>query len=122
MDLIYSMVVALHLFGMAALVGGYLVVAGTGGDRSGGPGPVMLWGARVQLLTGLVIVGLGEAVLDYDYDHAKVGVKLAVSLVVVAVAEVAAARARRRGSAAPGLVHAAGALAALNVLVAVLWG
>lgn len=122
MDFIYTVLVALHLLGMAALVGGYLTVAV--GARGGSlvPGPVMLWGARLQLLTGLVIVGLGEAVLDNEYDTAKLGVKLVVSVAVVALVEVASARARKGRAVAPGLVHAAGALAVLNVLVAVLWG
>lgn len=122
MDFLYTLLVALHLLGMAALVGGYLAAAV--GARGGSlvPGAVMLWGARLQLLTGLAIVGLGEAVLDNEYDTAKLGVKLVVSVAVVALVEIASARDRKGRAVAPGLVHATGGLAVLNVLVAVLWG
>ncbi len=121
MDFIYTLLVALHLLGMAALVGGYLTAAV--GTRAGSlvPGPVMVWGARLQLLTGLAVVGLGEAVLDREYDPAKLAVKLVVALAVVALVEIASARDRRGRAVAAGLVHAAGGLAVLNVLVAVLW-
>jgi hypothetical protein len=122
MDFVYTLVVALHLLGMAALVGGYFTVAAAARGRVPVPGPVMLWGARLQLLTGLVVVGLGEAVLDNEYDSAKLAVKLLVAVVVAALVEIASARARKDRAVASGLVHAAGGLAVLNVLVAVLWG
>ena len=48
------------------------------------------------------------------------GNTLAIALGVVACAEIAAAR-ERRGQGNPNLVHAAGGLAVLNTLVAVLW-
>lgn len=123
MDAVYSALVVLHLLGMAALVGGWLTVEVT--TRSGSalaPGPVVLWGARLQLLTGLALVGLGEAVLDKDYDSTKIAVKLVVALAVAALVEIASGRSRRGRAVAPGMVHAAGALGVLNVLVAALWG
>lgn len=119
MDLVYDGVVALHLLGMAALVGGYLVVA-TRAEPLTVPA-VLLWGARAQVLTGLVLVGLAEAVLDTEVNHAKIGIKLVLALVVGWLAEGAAGRARRTGTAPAGMVHAAGALAVLTVLVASLW-
>ena len=54
-------------------------------------------------------------------NNAKIGVKLLVAIAVVACAEIAAAKERKGDGARPQLVHAAGALALLNVLVAVLW-
>lgn len=68
------------------------------------------------------LVGLGEAVLDKDYDSVKIAVKLVVALAVAALVEIASGRARRGRPAVPVLVHVAGALGVLNVLVAVLWG
>lgn len=125
MEAVYTALVVLHLFGMAALVGGWLAVEV--GVRSGSgsalaPGPVMLWGARLQLLTGLALVGLGEASLDKDYDSVKIAVKLVVALAVVALVEIASGRSRRGRPVAPVTVHVAGVLGVLNVLVAVLWG
>jgi hypothetical protein len=118
MELVYNLVVVLHLLGMAALVGGW--VAFTRGAAST---EVMVWGARAQVVTGLVLVGLAEGVgsLDKHVDNSKIGVKLVVALAAAGCIEVARGRARRRGGDAKGLVQAAGGLGVLNVLVAALW-
>ena len=113
MELLTNLVVVLHLLGLAAIVGSAVFVA------RGVPTPALVWGARAQILTGLLLVGLGEAG-DDPVNHTKVGVKLLIALGVVACAEIAAAR-ERRGQGNPNLVHAAGGLAVLNTLVAVLW-
>ncbi|WP_153398521.1 hypothetical protein [Ornithinicoccus halotolerans] len=121
MTLLYDVVVVLHLLGMAALVGGYLGVLVR---RPPVPAPdlLMVWGARLQVLTGLALVGVAEAALDGDVDHARVAVKLVVAIVVAALAETGSARGRRGATVSPALLHGAGALAVVNVLVAVLWG
>jgi hypothetical protein len=118
MTFVYDLVVVLHLLGMAALVGGWLATS-----RGVGATDVMVWGARAQVLTGLVLVGLAESVdsLDKDLDMAKIGVKLAVAVAAAACIEIARGRSRRLGGDARALVTAAGVLGVLNVLVAVLW-
>lgn len=118
METLYDLIVVTHLLGMAALVGGYLVAA-TRGGAAVVPNGVMLWGARLQVVTGLVLAGLVEQVRD-EPNYTKIGIKLVVALVVVALTEVSNARGRR-GTAVAGLVHAAGVLAVVNVLVAALW-
>jgi len=117
MEFVYDLVVVLHLLGMAALVGGWFVVA-----RGPGSSEAMVWGARAQLVTGLVLVGLAEGVssLDKDLNHPKIGVKLVVALAAVACLEIARGRARK-GADTKALVSAAGGLGVLNVLVAALW-
>lgn len=117
MDLLYDVVVVVHLLSMAAIVGGYLSVITRPRMTT-----VLAWGPRIALLAGLVIVGLGESVeaLGKDYDMAKIGVKLIVALIVVACAEIARAR-QKRGKPVVNLVHALGGLAIVNVMVAVLW-
>ncbi|WP_404384556.1 hypothetical protein LL946_02770 [Knoellia locipacati] len=112
MDLLKTVFVVLHLLGLLAIIGSVVV-------RRGVPTPALVWGARAQIVTGLVLVGLNEAG-DGDVNHTKVGVKLLVALAVAACAEIAAGR-ERRGQGNPNLVHAAGALAVVNTLVAVLW-
>ena len=92
MDLVKNLLVLLHLLGMAAIVGGWLVVI-----REPRILPSIVWGARAQILTGLLLV-----------------------LAVVACAEIANAR-QKRGEGNPTLVHAAGALAVLNAAIAALW-
>ena len=114
MDLVSDLLVFLHLLGMAAVVGGWLAVL-----RAPRVLPPVVWGARAQIVTGLLLVGAAEAG-DEAVDNAKVGVKLLVALAVAACAEVANAR-QRRGQDKPALVHAAGSLATLNVAVAALW-
>jgi hypothetical protein len=115
MDLLYSLIVVAHFLGLAALVGGW--IATRAGSTALSP---VVWGARVQLLTGILLVGVAEMGGDAQLNHIKIAVKLIVSVAVVAAAEIASARARR-GAAKPQLVDAAGALGVLNVLVAVLW-
>ena len=74
MTVVYNLFLVCHLLGMAALVGGYFAVLGAPRISE-----VMVWGARLQFVTGLILVGLGEAVLDKDYNHVKIGVKLLLS-------------------------------------------
>ena len=70
---------------------------------------------------GLILVGLAEGALDLEVNQTKIGVKLVVAIAVAALTEIAAARARKGQPVAGGMVHAAGALAVVNVLVASLW-
>jgi hypothetical protein len=114
MDFVKDLLVLVHLVGMAAVVGGWLAVA-----RAPKVIPAILWGARAQVLTGLLLVGVNE-MIDDPVNNAKVGVKLLVALAVAACAEIANAR-QKRGEPNPTLVNAAGALAVLNTAIAVLW-
>jgi hypothetical protein len=120
MQTVYDLLLVTHLLGMAALVGGYAVAA-TRRSTSLVPNTVMVWGARLQVVTGLLLVGVAEGALDGELDNVKIGVKLVVALVVAALVEIAAGRGRRQETGAAGTVHAAGLLGVVNVLVAVLW-
>lgn len=115
MDFVHTLLVALHLLGMAAVVGGWFAVR-TGGKSF--PSSIV-WGARAQLLTGILIVGLAEmdgATLNY----AKITVKLVLALLVVAMAEIANANSKKRKDYSRQLdVAGLGAVAA--ALVAALW-
>ena len=114
MELVINIFVVLHLLGMAAIVGGWIA------QRTGGSGmSAIVWGARAQLLTGLLLVGLNE-MNDEALIHAKIAVKLLVAIAVAACAEIANARAKK-GNPNPTLVDAAAGLTVLNVLVAALW-
>lgn len=115
MDFVYNLLVAAHILGLAALIGGW--IATKSGSTVLAP---LVWGARAQLLTGLLLVGLAESAMDVEVNHLKVGVKLLVAIAVAAAAEIGAARAKRDEPSSV-LIDAAGGLAVLNVLVAVLW-
>jgi hypothetical protein len=114
MDFVKDLFVFLHLLGVAAIVGSALFVA------RGRVTPALLWGARLQVLVGLVLVGIDEAG-DDPVNHAKIGVKLVVALAVVACAEIAGAAERKGAASRPNLVLAAGLLGLLNTAVAVFW-
>ncbi len=115
-EIVYDVVVVLHFLGLASLIGGWLVQLRSTGERR--ILPAMLHGALTQLVTGIVIVGLGEAVLDLTYDYAKIAVKLVLTMVIVILAWVN----RRKQVIPDGLFLAIGGIAITNVALAVLWG
>ncbi|WP_392544646.1 hypothetical protein [Oryzobacter telluris] len=114
MDLVHGLLVLAHLLGMAAIIGSAVFVA------RGRATPALVWGARAQIITGILLVGLAESG-DDPVNHTKVGVKLVIAVAVAACAEIAAGKARRGEGERAQLVTAAGALAVLNAAVAVLW-
>jgi hypothetical protein len=137
MRVVIGIVVVLHLLGAAAIIGPWLAA-----PRSGRIRMAMVWGARAQVVTGIVLVGLYEMSSDPadELIRAKIGVKLVIALAVAACAEIANGRQRRALSAADvdggaragggattavlpatGLVQATAILAIVNVCVAVLW-
>ena len=138
MRVIIGIVVVLHLLGAAAIIGPWLAAPRAGRIRM-----AMVWGARAQVVTGILLVGLHEMSSDPadELIRAKIGVKLVIALAVAACAEIANGRQRRALSAADagdsaaagqggattavlpatGLVKATALLAILNVCVAVLW-
>jgi hypothetical protein len=117
MDLVYNILVVLHLLGMAAVVGGWIAV------RSGRTvtAPVV-WGARAQIVTGVLLVGIASAIKDdaHEVNNTKIAVKLVIALVVAAAAEIGNARSKR-GQDAGTLLDVAGGAAVVNVGVAALW-
>ena len=115
MEILVGLAVVLHLLGMASIAGGWLATY-LGAARGLN---VLVWGARAQLLIGLLLVGLVQMNKE-DLNWAKIAVKLVVALAVVACAEIANARSRK-GQAQPVLVNAAFGLMLVNVFVAVLW-
>ena len=114
MTILKDVLLFAHLLGMAAIVGGFFATL-----KATSPNPAMVWGGRVQLLTGLALVGLAEA-QKWSISHAWVGAKLVIAFVVVALLEVAASKAKK-GQVAKPLVHAAAGLAIINVIIAVFW-
>jgi hypothetical protein len=76
----------------------------------------MLWGARAQIVTGLILVGLAYA-NDFEPDNAKIGAKLVVALAIAGLAEANA----KKSPASKNVWLAVGLLTILNVFIAVLW-
>jgi len=117
MQLLQSILLALHILGLAAIIGTFLVQMR---KDDGFAVNLVLGGAITQVLTGIALVGVGEAALDRDYNMIKIGVKLVLALVVLGAA-IAAVVAEKRGACVKPWFHVAGGTAIVNVLVAVIW-
>lgn len=112
-DTLFGLLVVTHLLGMAAIVGSWMVAV-----RSPKVLPPMVYGAAIQLVTGLALVGLAASgTVVREVDDAKIAVKLVVALIVAFLVVLH----QPKRSVSKGVLHAIGGLAVLNVLVAVLW-
>lgn len=106
------MVIA-HLVGLAAILGGFLE-QWLSGSRA--ISTVMVWGARAQVVTGLLLVGLIYA-NDGEPDNAKIGVKLLIALAIVGLSE-----ANAKKTSPPAVAWwLVGILTLVNIAVAVIW-
>ena len=113
MDFVRDLLLFVHLLGMAALFGGAFVQLR---DADHVVNAAMLQGALVQVVSGLLLVGVLEG-QDVDVDHAKTGVKLGIGLVVAVLCWIN----RRKDVIPPGLFLAILLLTTTNVAVAVFW-
>jgi hypothetical protein len=116
MDVVRYLLIAVHLLGMAAIVGGWFTVL-----KAPRVLPSMVWGARLQVISGFLLWGIlesGAADDAGDPNRVKLTVKLLVAIAVVGLAE---SNLKKGDQVNPRIVHAIGALAVVNVLIAVLW-
>ncbi|MFJ3381784.1 hypothetical protein ACIPJ2_15375 [Curtobacterium sp. NPDC090217] len=124
MSVLFNVLLVLHFIGLAAVIGAFLVQM----RRKGGFQTFwVITGLVTQLVTGLGMMGVIDATSDGGANHAKLGVKLVIAAVALVLAFVARARQKRadagtaKAKAALPFFHSAGALAIVNVLIAVLW-
>lgn len=87
MDVLISLVVGLHIIGIAALLGGFLTQMKAMGRGEARFVPGMLHGALTMLVTGALLVGLNQAD-DQPVNNVKIGVKPAVLVVVLGLVHV----------------------------------
>lgn len=114
MDVVYGLLVVLHLLGWAMVFGGVLA-----GLKKVTLAPGALHGVLTALVTGLLLVGLASSgVAGHEPDNTKIAVKLLVALTVTALVVVGHRQPRR---VTRGWLGAIAGLTALNVAVAVLW-
>ncbi len=115
MDILYSLLIFLHIVGAAALVGGWLATFRNP--------TVLQWqhiGAWVQLVTGVLLVGLLE--MDGgDVNHMKIGIKLVILIGVLVAAIIGRRKIARDEPVSKGLAHAVGGLSLINIAIAVFW-
>ncbi|WP_158884574.1 hypothetical protein [Amycolatopsis anabasis] len=117
MQLVYDVLVILHLLGMATIVAGALAVRlGASESRSL---VHVLYGAGTQVVTGLALVGIASAKLaSQPPNNAKIAVKLVIAVVVLVLALVLW---RRQGKEIRGGLMGLAGLTLVNVGIAVLW-
>lgn len=116
MDIAIKLVLILHFIGLAGIIGGWLATIKSPHMVKG-----ILHGAILQVVTGIILVGLREMQDGADpMNHMKIGIKLLIAIVILVVAIIGVRKeAQTQGSTAT-LAHIAGGLAIVNVAIAVL--
>ncbi|WP_338677190.1 hypothetical protein V1460_32605 [Streptomyces sp. SCSIO 30461] len=116
MDVLINVFVALHIIGIAALLGGFLTQMKAMGAGTARFTPAMLHGALTMLVTGVALVGLNEAD-DQTVNNLKVGIKLAVLVVILGLVYVK----RDEERVDKAVFGAVGVLTVANIFIATLW-
>lgn len=119
MELLHTPLVFLHLVGAAALLGGWLATFKTP--------TVGFWqhlGAWIQLVTGLLLVGIAEMSASdggAGLNHMKIGIKTVILIGILVAAIIGRRKAKRGEEVSTGLAHAVGGLSLINIAIAVFW-
>lgn len=118
MEILKNVVLALHIIGVAALLGGVLYQIRAMRQGKARVLPAMLHGAWTMLVTGIALVGL-QYPLGHgdDLNNTKIAVKLAVLVVILVVALVY----RKRETVATWVLPVIGGLTVVNIVLATVW-
>ena len=112
MDILKTIFVFIHVLGLAALIGGAFVQWNAAIKQASA---TMIWGSRVQLITGMILLALVE-MTEQQVHHAKFAAKLVVMIAILGILE----SSRRRGLSNYGFLTSFGLLV-LNVALALFW-
>ncbi len=127
MEIVRDVLLISHFFGLALIIGPFV---GRLRADDGYMFGVVFSGALIQFVSGLALTGLAEMRLaDIDnmaVDHTKIAVKTLIGLIILIVAFVGYQKQRRLEPGAKArqllpLLHTAGALAIISIVVAVVW-
>ncbi|CEA07863.1 hypothetical protein BN1051_01188 [Arthrobacter saudimassiliensis] len=115
MDFLHSFLVFLHILGAGLIVGLWIA-------RIKNPTvvPGQFHAALLQLVTGILLVGLNE-MGDGAVNHMKVGVKLLIALVIAVMAFIGQRRHKKDQPVGKGLANGVGILTVVNVALATMW-
>lgn len=116
MDVLINVFVALHIIGIASLLGGFLTQMKAMGAGEARFIPAMLHGALTMLVTGVVLVGLNQAD-DQPVNNLKIGIKMAVLIVILGLVYVK----RDEEKVDKAMFGAVGGLTVANIFIATLW-
>lgn len=119
--IIKDFLVVLHLIGLAAVLGGFLVQIKAMRAKTAEILPAMVHGAWTSLITGILLVGVREWELALgggeELDHSKIAVKSLVASIIVVLVMLR----RKQKPVASAVLGTIGGLAVLNVVLAVFW-
>ncbi|MFD7862677.1 hypothetical protein [Streptomyces sp. NPDC057682] len=116
MRVLIDVFVALHIIGIASLLGGFLTQMKAMGAGTARFVPAMLHGALTMLVTGIALVGLDQAD-DHPVNNVKIGIKLLILVVILGIVYVK----RDEEKVDKGLFAAVGGLTVVNIFIATLW-
>ncbi|MEU9862596.1 hypothetical protein AB0D99_17160 [Streptomyces sp. NPDC047971] len=116
MDVLINVFVALHIIGIASLLGGFLTQMKAMGAGTARFVPAMLHGALTMLITGIALVGLNQAD-DQAVNNVKIAIKMAILVVILGLVYVK----RDEEQVSKGLFGAVGGLTVANIFIATLW-
>lgn len=116
MEILKNVVLALHIIGVVALLGGVLYQIGAMRQGKARVLPAMMHGAWTMLVTGIILVGL-QYPLGNEVNNAKIAVKLAVLIAIIVIALVN----RKRDVVAAWVLPVIGGLTVVNILLATVW-
>jgi hypothetical protein len=119
--IIKSFLVVLHLVGLSALLGGFLVQIKALRAKTAEILPAIVHGAWTAFVTGLLLVGVREWELSlgggHDLDHSKIAIKSVVALIVLVLVMLN----RKKNPVSGSALGTIGGLTFLNVVLAVFW-
>lgn len=116
MEALINVFVALHIIGIASLLGGFLTQMKAISGGTARFTPAMLHGALTMLITGVALVGLNQAD-DQTVNNIKIGIKMAVLVVILGLVYVK----RDEETVEKGLFAAVGGLTVANIFIATVW-
>lgn len=119
MDFLYTFLVFLHIVGAAALLGGWL-----GSFKNPTVGYWQHVGAWIQLITGLLLVGIAEMTAGDDgagINNLKIGIKVVILIAILIAAIIGRRKVKQDKTVSTGLAHSVGGLTLINIAIAVFW-
>jgi len=113
MDILREIVLVIHFIGLASLFGGFFVQMTA---REKVINNAMFHGILVQLVTGILLVGLRE-MQELDVNQTKVAVKLVITAVIAVLIVIN----RKKPTVSLPVWGLIGGLTVVNIAIAVIW-
>lgn len=116
MEILKNVVLAVHILGVVALLGGVVYQVKPMREHTARVLPAMMHGAWTMLVTGIVLVGL-QYPLGNDVNNMKISAKLLLLVAIIVIALMN----RKKESVAAWVLPTIGVLTVVNVLLATVW-